>query len=236
MKKNIIFLSIIGLLVLSLIYSFIWNRDVKNKLRIAEHNVTAALDSIRYLKDANGKLYAEKTSFIATVKELEDLNQEMYENIQSLKRETRRKIMSGADIGVVVRDTIIQNNIIQYTLDSLVNIPFSDQIINANSLVRIHRDSIQLQRFTYNIDVPLEVYFTKDYQIIARSKNENITFSKLNSFIDPSITKYRNRKRWGLGVQAGIGIMPGYNFVDKSFTIGVGPYVGIGISYQFLQW
>lgn len=86
------------------------------------------------------------------------------------------------------------------------------------------------------MDIPLEVYFTKDYQIIARSKNENVTFSKLNSFIDPSVTKYRNRKRWGFGIQAGVGFMPGYDLVRKDLVPAVGPYLGVGISYHILQW
>lgn len=101
-KKNIIIGSIIAVLAILLITSFLWNRDVRNKLRIAQHNVEAALDSIRYLKDANGNLYAEKKSFIATISELKELNTEMYENIQSLQKKLQKKILAGSDIGVVV--------------------------------------------------------------------------------------------------------------------------------------
>lgn len=137
---------------------------------------------------------------------------------------------------MVVRDTIFQDNVIQYTLDSLVNIHFSDQAIDANSLIRIHRDNIYLQQFTYSMDIPLEVYFTKDYQLIARSKNEHVTFSKLDSFLDPSITRYRNRRRWGLGIQAGVEVMPGYSLAGKEFSLAVGPYLGIGINYNLVQW
>lgn len=98
-KKNIIIGSIIAVLAILLITSFLWNRDVRNKLRIAQHNVEAALDSIRYLKDANGNLYAEKKSFIATISELKELNTEMYENIQSLQKKLQKKILAGSDIG-----------------------------------------------------------------------------------------------------------------------------------------
>lgn len=234
MKKTItiILSAIIAVLAVALLCAFMWNSKVQRKLRVAEHNVAAALDSIRYLKDANGKLYAEKSSYIATVRELEELNKEMFDNIKSLKK----KVSSGANIGVVVRDTIFRDNIIEYSMDSLVNIPFADETINANSLVRIHRDNVQLQQFTYEVDIPLEVYFTKDYQVIARSKNENVKFNKLDSFIDPVVTKNRKPKRWGLGVQAGIGATACYDFRKQNFSLGVGPYVGIGISYQFLQW
>lgn len=235
-KKNIITASVIAVLSLLLVTSFLWNRALRHKLNIARHNVEASLDSIRFLKDANGKLYAEKKSFIATVKELEELNGEMYANIQSLQKQVRKNLLAGSNIEVVVRDTIYQDRFIEYTPDSLVNIPFSDQTISANSLVRIHRNNIRLQQFTYSVDIPLEVYFTKDYQIIARSKSENVTFSKLNSFIDPSVTKHRNRKRWGLGLQAGIGFMPGYDLSRKTFAPAVGPCFGIGISYHLLQW
>lgn len=236
MKTKVILSTIITLLALALIVTFVRHRDVRNKLLIAQHNISAAQDSIRYLKDANGKLYAEKKSFIASVAELKELNREMHENIQSLKRETRRKLLAGTDIGMVVRDTIIRDNIVKYTLDSLVDIRFADETIRTSNLVRIHRDSVYLQQFSYELDIPLEVYFTKDYQVIARSKHKNITFNRLNSFIDPSVTKYRARKRWGLGIQAGVGVMPTYDSAGKSLSMKVGPYVGIGVSYQILQW
>lgn len=60
MKKNVILGSIVLVLLLSQIGTFIWNRTLRDKLHIAEQNVTVALDSIRTLKDTNGKLYAEK--------------------------------------------------------------------------------------------------------------------------------------------------------------------------------
>lgn len=44
-KKNIIIGSIIAVLAILLITSFLWNRDVRNKLRIAQHNVEAALET-----------------------------------------------------------------------------------------------------------------------------------------------------------------------------------------------
>ena len=236
MKKNVILGSIVLVLLLSQIGTFIWNRTLRDKLHIAEQNVTVALDSIRTLKDTNGKLYAEKKSYITTVKELKDLNKEMHENIQSLERKMRRLLISGANIGIKTRDTIIQKNIINYTLDSLVNIRFSDQVIDANSFVRIQKDSVYLDRFAYQLDIPIEVYFTKDHKVIARSKNDNITFTKLDSFVDPQVTKYRKPRRWGVGIQAGVGATSIYNFSDNKLSTGVGPYVGLGISYQFLQW
>lgn len=236
MKKNIILGLLIATLVLSHVGTFIWNRSLRDKLCIAEHNVSAVLDSIHLLKDKNGSLYAEKSSYLATVKELEKINQEMHENIRTLQKSIRRRLASAVNIGMRAKDTIIQNNIISYTLDSLVNIHFADDVIDANSFVRIYRDSVYLKQFAYQMDIPLEVYFTKDYQVIARSKNDNIVFTRLNSFIDPEVTKYRKPKRWGLGIQAGVGATSIYDFSSKSFSFGVGPYVGIGISYQLLQW
>lgn len=98
MKKKVVIVSIITAFVLLFIASFLWNRNTLHKLRIAEHNVSAALDSIRYLRDVNGKLLAEKMSFITTVKDLKELNSEMYENIQSLKKEMRKQLISGANV------------------------------------------------------------------------------------------------------------------------------------------
>lgn len=46
-----------------------------------------------------------------------------------------------------------------------------------------------------------------------------------------TITKYIqvNNRHWGLGVQAGVGV--GFN--GKPI---ISPYIGVGVSYNFLQW
>ncbi|MDO4771762.1 DUF6808 domain-containing protein [Porphyromonas sp.] len=236
MKKNIILVLLVLAFVLSNAGMFIWNRNIRDKQRLAERNVLAALDTIHVLKDKNGKLYAENASYLAGIKELEKMNEEMHENINSLQKNIKRHLATQAYLRMKTRDTIIQKNVISYTLDSLVNIRFSDEVIDANSFVRIHQDSVYLKQFVYKVDAPLDVYFTKDYEIIAQSKNDNITFTKLNSFVDPMVIKHRKPRRWGLGIQAGIGATSMYDSSNKNLSFGVGPYVGIGISYQLLQW
>lgn len=236
MKKKIILGSVLALLVVALLFSFAWNIDTRRKLRTARHNIEAAQDSIRYFKAANGSLYAEKKSFISTIKELRDLNKELYDKVEDLKKRARRRPISAVDASIVIHDTIYQESSLKYTLGDLVNIHFADETIDAKSLIRIDADNLHLKQFTYQIDVPLEVYFTENYEVIARSPNSNVKFSKLNSFVDPSVLKRRKPKRWGLGLQAGVGATMSYNFKQKDFSWGVGPYVGVGLSYQILQW
>lgn len=87
------------------------------------HNVEASLDSIRFLKDANGKLYAEEV---------------VHHHRQGTGRTQRRDVRqptvvaeAGAEepprrqpTSKVVRDTVYQDRFIEYTPDSLVNSPF----------------------------------------------------------------------------------------------------------------
>lgn len=212
------------------------NINLRNQLRISEHNTQAALDTIHILKDKNGKLYSEKKSYIATVKDLKELNSGLYERIEQLNRQVRRLIIAGSNIDVKVSDTVVIDRYIPYHLDSMVNLTYKDESVNATTAITIRDKDIKLNSFTYGINIPLEIYFTSDYNVIARSSNDKVKFSKIESFIDPKITKLQNPPKYGLGLQIGLGGMYVYDFINQRQIPSVGVYVGLGFSRNFIKF
>lgn len=104
-------------------------------------------------------------------------------------------------------------------------LPVSD-IIKDSTLVT-SGDSIPVQ-----VPIVQKEYKTEDYHawvsgpIAPQLDSVNIFRKTHYETIYQTITVPQKTKRWGLGVQAGIGVTP--NKIE--------PYIGIGISYNFLSW
>jgi hypothetical protein len=232
-----IFIATIALLITALIMSIDSCKDNKLRAEIAEHNILALNDTIRIHKDMNGDLFYEKMTLLSTQKGLEKLCAEMAADIKSLQ--WKNDILAGANITANVKDTINDKpQIIYLTLDKDTTyiLNFADGCITTELLVHLRNEILSFNQFTYELSIPIEAYFTADYRIILRSKNQKVTFSDVQSFIDPSVLLKNKKKHWNLGIQTGLGIMPGYDIFDKKAAIVVGPYFGLGLTYKFLEW
>ena len=133
----------------------------------------------------------------------------------------------------VLRDTIFDT--IPYPVpvprDSTVirfidsKLPVSEFIKDSNLVSA--GDSIPVQ-----LPIVQKEYKTDDYQAWV-SGPINPQLDSLNIFrqtyyetVYQTVTVPTKPKRWGLGVQAGLGVTP----------TKIEPYIGIGISYNFLSW
>jgi hypothetical protein len=211
------------------------NDNAKEAARQA-HNVQASLDTVRYYKDKNGDLYAEKLSFIASQDELKKINEDLSKNVEALNR----KLLAGVNSTVIIHDTIDltknDNAIILDTLDypQTFNLPLKDNVLTGNLWMNYYYKDRELSPifFDYSLSLPIEVYVTKDYSIILQS-NSNVRFNNITSFIDPLLTTKPKVKRWHLGVQSGVGF--NYNLLKPSYS-GLGIYVGFGLTYDLISF
>jgi len=230
------------LIIIALLMCFISMRscnDNKKEVLRQKHNTEAALDSVRYYKDKNGELYGEKLSYIATQKEMEKINEGMGENIKALNR----KLLAALNATVIIKDTIklpgepiyIDNDI---PLQSF-SIPFNDDILSAKLDLTYNRKEtssfLELKRFEYNINLPIEVYFTKDYSVILKTSGNNVSFGNVISFIDPSLTTKVKPKRHSIEFSIGMGASP-YNIIDNKWNLHVGPYAGFTFNYNLINF
>lgn len=231
-KQNLIRICVIlvfGIILLTCIRTCQSN---KRDVLIYEQNLKAARAEIKQLRDKNNELYYEKEIYITKASDLEEINGEMYQSIQALKE----KINSGLSTEITYHDTIWLNDsvVIPQSDTNMYNSvqKFDDGTLSAmiNQRIRITPLTLYTDNIDYSLSIPVEAYFTDDYKIILKSKNQKVVFSDVDAFVSPDITKLQKKKRWGLGVQAGVGV------IGNSSGINFGCYVGVGISYNLFVW
>lgn len=236
MKKGFITTAVALPLAVCLGMGYLHYRDMSHRLDLAEHNAQARLDSLRLLRDAQGRLYAERRAFVSTIEGLRSLSGALHDRVAELERSVSRRLVAGANVAVVVHDTVQIRERVPYEPDSVVRLPISMPGLEAMSLVRVGAETISLESHSYRIEVPLEVYLTRDYRVIARSPSEHVSFVDLQAFVDPSLVRNSRRRPWGLGVQLGVGLAPGGVATPSGGRPALMPYVGVGLSYNLLTW
>ena len=123
----------------------------------------------------------------------------------------------------VLRDTIFDT------------IPYPVPVPRDSTVIRFIKDSTLVSAgdsIPVQLPIVQKEYKTDDYQAWV-SGPINPQLDSLNIFrqtyyetVYQTVTVPTKPKRWGLGVQAGLGVTP----------TKIEPYIGIGISYNFLSW
>ena len=124
--------------------------------------------------------------------------------------------------GEVVRDTIITNRI--DTIRDTVPVPVYESVVDSFPfVVPVPSDTV---RDTVYLPITQKIYKDSLYTAYVsgyRAKLDSIeVYSKTRTVF---VRERAKRKRFGLGVQAG------YGFSGNN----VSPYVGVGVSYSFLE-
>ena len=131
---------------------------------------------------------------------------------------------------IEVRDTVIDtipyrhpipvdSTVIRY---ATVKLPVKDTIYVKGA------ETVNIDSVAVEIPITLKTYQDSTYQAWISGYNANLD----SIYVFPRIINVTNRirdapKRWGLGVQVGVG----YNLNNK-----IQPHIGIGVSYNILTW
>ena len=96
---------------------------------------------------------------------------------------------------------------------------------------------VTVQHDTVEVLVPMEQKHYRDSLYDAWVSGYNPSLDSLHVYpvtkvITTTITTREKTKRWGIGVQAGVGLQ--YGTIRKQMDVG--PYVGVGISYNLLTF
>lgn len=227
LAKHLVNIILIVVLIITVIIFSKSCQSQNQENQILQNNITALLDSITYYEDKSNNIVAQKTILLGEVKDLKNINASLYKELSDMKSKNA-DLVAKIDglISMPKRDTIFI-----YDKDS-INIEneikqrfyFSDEYRLLTGNIILKENTIGL-----NIDTD-EVYF--DYTIaiedeILKIKSNN-PYVKYNDIV--SIKKPKEKpKRWNVGVQAGLGFS--YDLLHQNF--GIGPYIGVGISYGF---
>lgn len=255
--KNQRLLMIIATAILAffIIKSCNHNEALQLKNKRLNYNLTAAQDTVKVVKNKNGELQTEISSYVTTTEELKIINQYLNQEvtaqkghviyISSLNIKLQNKI-------VKLKDSLSQEEPIAEN-DSTFKIPWNfNQIYDslnyrllagqtrfiATSDGKILNLGTKLMEdeWSFNLTTGLREEKGK-LRIFAKSDYPGLTIPQMRgSLIDPNESKVikslMQKKHWfpntfSVGPQLGLG----YGFPGRW-----GIYVGVGIQYNIYQW
>lgn len=224
--KNVLLIVISIVCVILFLSTTCANR--KNKQY--EENIEAYKDSIHTLTFENGELLAYKQSFIDENKNLHEYLNISEKKYKELEHKLKEKIDYISELESNVRvDSIVIRDSVYLRDDHVLVIPFGYQdkwvafggetVVYDSTCAETNVDSVCMS-------IPLVVGFDRNNKFFAETENPYVKFTSINSAVT---YKEEKKKRWNIGFQLGFGVQ--YDLIHR--YVGVGPYLGVGVSYGF---
>lgn len=253
MEKNKTTLILLILLIVSgIIIFFLLNRNGKLNVEnnIMEQNAKALTDTIRITKNKVGDLVFSKNILISEKSQLENINSDL---AKELKKE-KGKVSELTKMVIKLkgeRDTLyIPTTLIKYP-DGTNGLKWDYvKIYNPENYRKISGIS-KFKIDTTGVIIPLITEITKDelkfnitqglrekdgnIEVFVRSDYPGFEVEELNSVIidpknHPVVKKFTKKKKFGIGPYGG------YGGTIINSQVFIGPQVGIGISYDLIQF
>ena len=219
-----------GLLILLTILCIIlllFSKCTADKNKRLQNNIEVLIDSVRVTELKNGDLLYSKQILEVDNKELAEAVGLEKNKRKEVEKELGEKIKLLAKVDGKIRvDTLIlKDTVVETDFGNRINFSFKDQYLSLDGTTCLSNGIAQTKINSLSMDVP--AFIGKNKQFFIRSENPYVSFPNIR--VAEEITR---PKKWGLGIQVGIGC--GYNLVDKGFFAG--PYIGFGLSYNFLTF
>lgn len=228
MKKfGLITIAILLSIILFLVHKY---NTTSDQLSISQHNLAVSQDSLRTFQLKNNEQVYTINSYILKKNELEKYLDINNQTIKDLEKKLKSKVAYISNIksniiydSIIIKDTVnIIDDILSY------NIKYNDDWISLRGRSTI-QDKIAITTIdTLSIPTPLQVGLTDNYQIWVKSKNPYLHITDIEGAVIQGSKLNQKQKKWGLGIQIGIGMQ--YGLMNKQ--IDFGPQVGIGINYK----
>lgn len=219
-----------GLLILLTILCIIlllFSKCTADKNERLQNNIEVLIDSVRVTELKNGDLLYSKQILEVDNKELAEAVGLEKNKRKEVEKELGEKIklLAKVDGKIKVDTLILKDTVVETDFGNRINFSFKDQYLSLDGTTCLSNGIAQTKINSLSMDVP--AFIGKNKQFFIRSENPYVSFPNIR--VAEEITR---PKRWGLGIQVGIGC--GYNLVDKGFFAG--PYIGFGLSYNFLTF
>lgn len=188
--------------------------------RIARNNIIALTDSIEYYKGKNGELVAEKTLLIGSMNDLKIANENLYNEIKSMKVNKPSAVVK---IESVIQNEVHDTVIVEKSAKS--EFAFTNEWRDLRGIIYdTNSDSlgITLTKDEMYFDYTLAI---KDSKLYMTSSNPYVKFNSATGIVIPENTKYESKKRWSLGPSLNIG----YNPFSKSFEFTAGASLNLSL-------
>lgn len=228
--------SIISLIVEAMIFigviSFGYN-IMSDKLDTSERNLATYKGKVEQLELKNGELLTARDSYILDKSQLEEELQVTKKEVKELEKKLNSSLAYIAQIKTEVRiDTIeIVRDSIIYKGDNISKVLFeyNDEWFSIKGITDLTNPTPITSLYNINMLVPLTMGLTNDYKLFIQSPNPYVYFTDMDGAAVNGSILAPKKKKWNFSLQGGMGIC--YDIISKN--IGVGPYGGMGISFNF---
>lgn len=203
-----------------------------NQLDISDQNLNAYRGQLEQMELKNGELISVRDSYILRIQDLENQFDISKKEVRDLQRKLNSSLAYIAELKSNIRiDTIVtvKDTIIYKDKETDIRFIYNDDWLSFNGETKIMDDKPTTNIFNMNMNVPLKVGLSDDYQIFVQSDNPYVNFSSIEGAVIDKSKLRPKKKRWNIGVYGGFGIH--YDMPTKSF--GYGPQLGIGVSVGF---
>ena len=229
-KKTIVIMILEAILFIGIIVgiSHINNRNSD----ILEQNLQASKDRVAELVMENGSLLFEKSAYILKEKELYDQLNITKQEKKDIEKKLDDKIAYISMIEANIKtDTLEVHDTVTIIDSSAISIKFDyyDEWLQFKGGTYYKNGKSKTTIYNINVPVPLKVGLTDDFIIFVESENPYLNIIDIEGAVLDGSSLYENRPRFHAGIQAGVGVHYGL-FGQK---VDVGPYVGVGITWEF---
>lgn len=251
-SKVFLALLIIGLIAFNVIQ---WStiKELKRQQNISDINIIALNDSLKYEKLKNGDLQVSISSFVASEKELKELNKKLYDEVKAQKG----RVISLTDAIVQLRqdsatlkkylvekDKVIEKLLqpdentylapwtLTYKYDSVNYDIFSGNtyigIGKKDPLELLHLDTELTSRLTQIELIWGHKVENNQYRVFAQSAYPGFTVAQMQGVLidpntNPDIQKLLKKKHWFQGFSVGLGTSMGFNITTGKYGMVMGP-------------
>ena len=235
--------DVLLIILVILATSFIMSTScTKQKLDIAENNISALTDTLSVYKLKNGELLYEKQGYIAEKEQLSTFIGVQESEIKELEKKLGSAVSTIAKLKQEVKvDTLkLIDSVYVYDEDEVRNdFSFSDNwmSLSGTTIYKDYKFSTTLNNLS--MDVPLKVGTTKDNSWFVTTENPYVSFSSIEG---ASIEKVKP-KRFSLSIHAGLGLSYGYGIscsadgiVRSGWFFGPALHIGAGVSYKLFEF
>ena len=236
--KNIL-LIIFSCIIVALIMS---TTCTNQKLDIAENNIKALTDTVNVYSLKNQNLLYEKQGYILDKQDLEKYIDIQEKEIKEIEKKLNSSIETIAKLkGQVSIDTIQVIDSIYIDINDVVHNDFkyADKWVYISGTTSYNNRVFNTTLNTISMDIPLKIGTTKDNQWFVTSENPYVNFTSIEG---ANIEKSKPN-RWSVTAGIGIGAIGGWGisgasdgYVRYGWIVGIGFYVGVGISYRLFDF
>lgn len=258
-RLNILLVACVVVLLLLLLQNCDQNNRLESKLRRANQNQKALLDTIRFVKNRGGEIQAERMALIASKKELKEISELLSKEVKKQRGVVLQLTATNAEITgrlkglqtIVTVDTeyvYINSNEwpkkyrLNWSYDTTYSIGnysrlsgFSRvSLLNDSTLIPGSTDiSENTQGFSLITGLRKE---GDDYHIFVKSDHPGFVVNAVEGAIIPGKNNplFGKPQKWGLGVSVGPNFSWGYGIGGKGLFVGVG--ATFGLNYNMIKF